>query len=103
MTDTISMLIPVATVAVCLGLLIILGVAYFMGRRRVKITKATVRQNEERIILTKKSGRNLLDYGDWWTNPTDPKILESILADFTYLFGAVERLAALKPIVQQKG
>lgn len=59
--------------------------------------------NEERIILTTKKGaRNLLDYGDWWTNPTDPKILETILADFTYLFGIVERLADLKPIVRQK-
>lgn len=59
--------------------------------------------NEERIILTtKKGGRSLLDYGDWWTDPTNPKIVETIRADFTYLFNIVERLAALKQIARKR-
>ncbi len=60
MTDAVSTLIPVAaTVAVCLALLIILAAAYFMGRRRLQTTQATIRQLEETFGLVNHNPKGI--------------------------------------------
>lgn len=60
MTDTISTLIPVvATVFACLVLIAIVGVAYFMGRRRLQVTRATVQQLEETFGLVNQNPKGV--------------------------------------------